>query len=125
MFAEQVRTSFLTAWLIVSAVILPVLLAPFVLPPQTIFSLAPQCQWKAKYGRECALCGMTTSFVLISNGELNAALERNRAGIPLYSALLWNELVALRYTLGELRQTWRLVRRRGHRLPTEEISCRS
>ncbi len=125
MFAEQVRTALLAAWLIVSAVILPVLAAPFVLPPNTIFSLAPQCQWKAKYGRECVLCGMTTSFILISEGRLNAALHRNRASIPLYAALVWNECAAVWYAWGGLRQTWEQARRRRPRLQTEEFSCKS
>jgi len=104
------------AWLIVSAVIVPVLAAPFLLPPKTVLSLAPKCQWKARYGRECVLCGMTTGFILISQGRLNDALRRNRASIPLYAALAWNEFVAVWYALGQLRP-------RLHR--TEDVSCRS
>ena len=125
MFLEQVRTSLLTAWLIVSAVIFPVLAAPFVLSPKTILSLAPQCEWKAKYGRECPLCGMTNSFILISKGRLDAALGRNRASIPLYAALVWNECVAIWYALGEIRWTWERARRRRPQFQTEEFSCRS
>jgi hypothetical protein len=125
MFAEQVRTSLLTAWLVVSAVLLAVLAAPFILPPQTIFSLAPKCQWKTKYGRECPLCGMTTSFVLISRGRFDDALDRNRGSIPLYSAMVWNECVALWYTIGGLRRNWERAGRRQRRFQTEECSCKS
>ena len=100
MFAEQVRRALLIAWLIVSAAIVPILAAPFVLPPRTIFSLAPRCEWKARYGRECVLCGMTTGFILISEGRLNDATGRNRASIPLYAALVWNECLAFWYAWG-------------------------
>jgi len=58
MFAEQVRKALLIAWLIVSAAIVPVLAAHFVLPPRTIFSLTPRCESKARYGRKCVLCGI-------------------------------------------------------------------
>lgn len=125
MFADQVRTSLLTAWLIVSAVFLAVLAAPFVLSPQTIISLAPKCEWKVKYGRECVLCGMTTSFILISQGRLNGALERNRGSLPLYSAMVGNECIALWVAIGGL---WRSRERAGwkrRQLQTEGLSCKS
>lgn len=116
MFAQQLRTALLIAWLIVSAAIVPVLAAPFVLPPAIIFLLTPRCEWKARYGRECVLCGMTTSFILISEGRLNDAVGRNRGSIPLYAALFWNECMAFGYAWGGMRP-------RLHR--TEESSCRS
>ena len=116
MFAEQLRKALLIAWLIVSAAIVPVLAAPFVLPPGTILSLAPRCESKARYGRECVLCGMTTSFILISGGRLNDAVGRNRASVPLWAALFWNECMAFWYAWGGMRP-------RLHR--TEELSCRS
>ena len=116
MFAEQVRKALLISWLIVSAAIVPVLAAPFVLPPRTISSLTPRCEWKARYGRECVLCGMTTSFILISEGRLNDAVGHNRASIPLYAALFWNQCMAFWYV-------WAGLRPRFQR--TEEFSCRS
>jgi len=116
MFAEQLRKALLIAWLIVSAAIVPVLAAPFVVPPGTILSLAPRCAWKTRYGRECVLCGMTTGFILISEGRLNDAVGRNRASIPLYAALFWNECMAFWYAWGGMRP--RLLR-------TEGYSCRS
>jgi len=116
MFAEQLRRALLIAWLIVSAAIVPLLAAPFVLPPGTIQSLAPRCAWKTRYGRECVLCGMTTSFILISEGRLNEAASRNRGSIPLYAALIWNECMALWYLGGGMQP-------RLHR--TEGFPCRS
>jgi hypothetical protein len=120
MFAEQVRTSLLAAWLVVSAALFAVLAAPFLLPPQTIFSLAPKCEWKTRCGRECAMCGMTTGFILISRGRFNDALGRNRGSIPLYAAVVWNECTAFWYAIGGLRRSWE-ARRRPRRLQTEEL----
>ena len=116
MFAEQLRKALLIAWLIVSAAIVPVLAAPFVVPPGTILSLAPRCASKTRYGRECVLCGMTTGFILISEGRWNDAVGRNRASILLYAALFWNECMAFWYAWGGMRP--RLLR-------TEGFSCRS
>jgi hypothetical protein len=124
MFEDQLRTAFLISWLVVSTLVFAVLLAPFLLPPQAIFDLAPACENRIRYGRECPFCGMTTSFVFISRGRLNAAARQNKAAIPLYSALVWNECVAIWYTLGEVRRMWRPARR-SRIARTEETSCRS
>ena len=115
---EQARTALLAAWLIVSAAIVPVLAAPFLVPPRTLLSLMPPCQSKVRYGRECALCGMTRGFILISRGRFDDALRRNRASIPLYAALLWNEFLASWFVLESFRPRPRLQ-------PTEEVPCRS
>jgi hypothetical protein len=101
-FAHQLRTALCIAWLAVSAAVCGVLLAPLVLPPATLYALAPVCQWKAKYNRECALCGMTASFVAISGGDFHTAARRNKGSIPLYLALATNQCVALCFTLGKL-----------------------
>lgn len=94
MFAEQLRTALITVWLVVAVFIAPVLIAPFVLPADTIFAAAPLCEARAE-GRECAFCGMTTAFVMIGHGLLDDAYAANHASLPLFSALVWNELVAL------------------------------
>ncbi len=93
--ASPVRAAFLWAWLVLTLVTVPLLLAPFVLPSQTIFAWTPVCERKAKYGQECALCGMTRSFVLIARGKFKGASQANAGGLPLFAALLSNQLVAL------------------------------
>jgi hypothetical protein len=124
MFADQMRAGLLAVWLIISSVILPVLVAPFVLPPRTVFSLAPQCEWRAKHGRECVLCGMTTSFVLISEGRLDAALHKNRGSVPLFAAMVLNDCVAILYVLGRIRRAWGRGRRPELPFRSEELPCR-
>lgn len=93
--ASPVRAAFLWAWLVLTLVTVPLLLAPFVLPSQTIFAWTPVCERKARYGQECALCGMTRSFVLIARGKLKEASQANTAGTPLFAVLLSNQLVGL------------------------------
>lgn len=84
-------------WFVVSVMILATLAAPFALGSQELARLLPPCEWKAKYHRECPFCGMTTSFIDISEGELGNAQRANRAGIPLYCAFVSNELGVLAF----------------------------
>src|SRR5690242_6751861 len=89
-------------WVVLSLAILGILASPFVLGRERASLLAPVCEWKAKYGRECPFCGMTTSFLSISEGRFREAGRANRAGIPLYVLFVSNEICALA-----------LVRRKG------------
>lgn len=92
---SDARPALLGAWLVVSLAVALVLLAPLVLADAELDQLVPVCQWKARYNRECPLCGMTTAFRLISRGRLSGATRSHRHAIPLYSAMLLNEIVAV------------------------------
>jgi hypothetical protein len=94
---EDVRRSFRIVWVTLSVVILAVLVSPFALGRERLARMVPVCEWKAKYGRECAFCGMTTSFLDISGGRLAEATRANRAGIPLYVLFVANEICALAF----------------------------
>ena len=94
---DDVRRSFRIVWVTLSLMILAILVSPFVLGRERVASLVPVCEWKAKYGRECAFCGMTTSFLDISDGRLGEASHSNRAGIPLYLIFVANEICALAF----------------------------
>ena len=83
------------AWMIFSAVILAILLSPFLLGRERLATLAPVCERKARYGLECPFCGMTTSFLNISEARFRDASHANRAGIPLYGIFISNEVGAL------------------------------
>lgn len=126
MFRDRLRTALIIDWLVVSALILPVLLAPFLLSAGTIGALEPVCQWKARYHRECPLCGMTTAFILISNGKLAEAQGRNRASVPLHAAFLLNECAGICLVVLQLRRkpADRLWTATVQTL-TEEFSCSS
>ena len=99
---EDVKRSFRIVWVTLSLVILAVLASPFALGRERLARIVPVCERKTKYGRECAFCGMTTSFLDISEGRLREAGHANRGGIPLYLLFVVNEICALA-----------LIRRRG------------
>ncbi|MEO0248149.1 MAG: DUF2752 domain-containing protein [candidate division WOR-3 bacterium] len=104
MSRDEVKLSFLIVWLILSIGMLFVLVAPFALSADTIAALVPTCEWKVKYGRECSLCGMTTSFIQISHGNFKQSLLSNRASIPLYVVFVINELFGLPFLFNRLRR---------------------
>ena len=92
LFTAEARQSLRIVWFVVSLVILAALTAPFALGSDRIARLLPPCEWKVKYQRECAFCGMTTAFINISHGQFNDAQRANHAGIPLYLLFVSNEL---------------------------------
>ncbi|HTA68827.1 MAG TPA: DUF2752 domain-containing protein [Bryobacteraceae bacterium] len=95
--AEDVRRSFRIVWVTISLMVLAVLVSPFALGRERLARIVPACEWKAKYGKECSLCGMTTSFLDISEGRLGEASHANRGGIPIYLLFVANEICALAF----------------------------
>ena len=95
----QLRTALFIVWIVLSTTILVVLITPFVISPETIYAIAPQCEWKARYGKECPLCGMTASFIYISKGEFTRARQSNGFSLFLYMAFAANTLTTM-LTLG-------------------------
>ena len=126
---RDVRISFTIVWLILSGAVALILVAPCLLAPQTIARWKPACEWKAKYNRECVLCGMTTSFIAISRGDLRKALAANGASLFVYSGFVCNEICLLAW----FRKRAKAVRRsRSSRfkratdcIKDEEAVCRS
>jgi hypothetical protein len=101
--AGDLKLAVVIAWLCLTALTLPAVLAPFFLADDTILDWTPVCERRAKYGEECALCGMTRSFLLIWRGNFGEASERNRAGLPLFFGMAGNQLAAV----------WLVARRLG------------
>ncbi len=89
---RDLKLSLQIVWLALSLVVLATLAAPFALGRERLAHLLPLCESKARYGRECSFCGMTTSFLDIYEGRLGDARRANRAGIPLYLVFVSNEL---------------------------------
>jgi hypothetical protein len=94
---REARLALKIVWATVSLVTLLILAAPFALGRDRSARLAPVCESRAKYGRACTFCGMTTSFLDVSEGRLDDAGRANRAGIPLYGLFVSNELGALAF----------------------------
>jgi len=91
----ELRLALRWVWLIVSLIVLGVLIAPFILPEAALARLVPVCEAKVKANRECALCGMTTAFLAISNGRFADARAANRGGPSLYALFVLNEILML------------------------------
>ncbi|HOV31997.1 MAG TPA: DUF2752 domain-containing protein [Candidatus Hydrogenedens sp.] len=90
---EQLKLSMLVVWLIVSVVTLFAIVAPIFFSADLIKTFVPKCEWKAKYNKECPLCGMTSSFIYISHGEFTRAYLNNRYSIYTYTIFMINEIV--------------------------------
>ena len=85
-------------WLVISFVLAIAATVPFLLPADTIYGIIPQCEAKRR-GGSCALCGMTTAFVLIARGDLNGAQTANGGSLPVWCAFVLNFAVAATYSL--------------------------
>ncbi|MBV8819920.1 MAG: DUF2752 domain-containing protein [Acidobacteriaceae bacterium] len=91
------KAAWLLVWSVISIVALGLLLAPWLVSAEQLAAVVPRCEWKVKYGKECAFCGMTTAFYDISSGRLAAAVRDNGGSLPLYASLLLNEVAFLGY----------------------------
>ena len=90
----EIRLAFGIAWGIISLVVLLVLVLPFAVPGEVITAALPPCEWQVRYQEPCPLCGMTTAFLRISDGDLRGATAANRFSLCLYSLFVANELAA-------------------------------
>ncbi len=87
----ELRTALSAVWAMIGLILLGVLIVPWAVSPAQVASVVPACEWKARYHRECAFCGLTTAFFAIRHGRFEEAEHANRGAIPLYAAFLLNE----------------------------------
>ena len=90
---SDLKISLLIVWSLISIIVFGILALPFITDSETIFRITPECQWQIKFGRECILCGMTRSFVLISKGCFTQAHSLNRGSILLFLFFVSNDVV--------------------------------
>ena len=88
----ELKKAFFIVWLVLSVIILLTLATPFLFSPETINRFKPKCEWKEKYNKECPFCGMTRSFILISEGKISKADRTNKFSIYLYTLFIINEI---------------------------------
>jgi len=93
------------SWTAISLLLLAVLLVPFLIPPAWVQATLPQCEWKARYRRECPACGMTTAFYAIAGGDWLAARHANAAAVPLFAILLSNFTLWLMWHVSRFRRS--------------------
>jgi hypothetical protein len=90
--AAQARAALLWVWAVVSVTMALILVSSAAVPEQTLYRVAPACQYRLRYGRPCVLCGMTHAFVSISRFRISQARRENPLGPLLYGAMAANAL---------------------------------
>lgn len=81
-------------WLVLTILTSGVILTSFFATPEAIYRTVPQCASRAR-GSSCVLCGMTTAFFRVAQGDLAGAWTAHRGGIPLYILFCSNSLLAI------------------------------
>jgi hypothetical protein len=100
---SDARKAFFIVWVTVSVTLGVAAAAPLIVPADTIARLAPRCEAKARYGRECFLCGATTGFIAIGRGDFVSAESANRASVPLYFGFVSDAAAAILVLLRRFR----------------------
>ena len=96
---RHARETLTAAWLVASAMLLFILITPYLVPEKTLFSASEAFKVPHRSGETCALCGMTRAFAAIARGDFAAALIYNRGAVAFYGALLANQLVVAFFLL--------------------------
>jgi hypothetical protein len=109
---SELQSALRIVWLAVTLVTASSAAAPFLLPEPLITSLAPVCESKRRYGRECFLCGSTTAFIAIGRGDWASAQHSSRLAGPLFIAFSANAVIAFAYLTQERRKASRSRARR-------------
>ncbi|MFZ9814910.1 MAG: DUF2752 domain-containing protein, partial [Candidatus Kapaibacteriota bacterium] len=82
-FNDFLYATFLS-WNIISVLVLCIIIAPFILVDELIYSITPECISMKSMGIRCILCGMTHAFVAISRGNISLAFMHNQYSVILY-----------------------------------------
>ena len=87
----QLGTALVMVWLVFSLAMAACVIAPHIVADETIRQMASSCS--VHHDRPCIMCGMTTSFLAMSKGDLATARQANAAGPILYGFFWLNILV--------------------------------
>ena len=101
-----VRRALVLAWLLASAAVLPIVLAPFAIPAARLQALAARCRLQHPAGKPCPLCGMTRAWVSIGERRWEEARQANAVALPLYFLLALNEVAAAGAMIFRRRRLW-------------------
>jgi hypothetical protein len=94
---QDIRKAILWSWLIVSASLLLILAAVFIIPDRTVLSWSASVQVPHQDGAACLLCGMTRAFLALSHGLPGEAMWLNPWSVPLFGCFLANGIVAITF----------------------------
>ncbi len=104
MIAHEARLGITSAWLMVSAILLFILMAPHLLSQDSLLSESASFRLPHHDPERCFLCGMTRAFIAISHGRPTEALAFNEWSLHLYGVLVLNELGAVVFLSNRIRK---------------------
>lgn len=107
---KEQMLALLIVWVICSIITTIITLSPFLVNHKTILQNTPTCISISQHNVECSLCGMTRSFLEISEGNFNDAYTLNKGGIYIYSAFLINSIVFLFYLINLTNQKKTIIK---------------
>jgi hypothetical protein len=103
--SKDSKTAGILSWLILSALGLLLLLAPWVVSQQTLLSLSDRCKVKHFAQEPCLVCGMTRSWIALAQGRWAEAFSIHRGGPMWFGLLAANELAAAGFVVYRWRQS--------------------
>jgi len=92
---QEIKKSLFIVWIVVSSIAFLIQLSPFVFNKQKLQNTLPVCESVKANGVECSMCGMTRSFISISDGNFSKADEYNSFGKYLFGIFLVNLAVLI------------------------------
>ena len=101
---RHARETLTAVWLVASAMLLFILITPYLVSEKTLFSVSEAFKVPHRSGETCALCGMTRAFAALARGDFAAALIYNRGAVAFYGALFANQLVVAFFLLSRIYQ---------------------
>ena len=84
-------------WGILSLTTALTVAAPFFLDKKIIMENSPKCISKSQSNIECSFCGMTRSFIEISEGNIIDAYNTNKGSLLIYSCFIINFFIFVGY----------------------------
>ena len=91
--AREVKIVAVSIWLLISAIILLVIIAPYIFSEKAILSMSEKLKSEHPDGKSCSLCGMTRAFIAISEGDFDKALKLNHLSVWLYLMLCFEDVL--------------------------------
>lgn len=89
---KDMLISFKFVWMILSIIGFFTVMIPILDKKKNVYHLIPICPSKLEH-KTCILCGSSTSFYLIGNGEYEKAKEVNPIAFYLYFLIILNTIL--------------------------------
>ncbi|MNL10126.1 hypothetical protein D3C87_1309180 [compost metagenome] len=90
MFKKDVKIALFFTWFILTIICAATLVIPFLFSKDKVLGNTPVCISKSKYNQECMLCGSTTAFIEISEGNFKNAYNLNRGSVVIFAVFFIN-----------------------------------